>query len=598
MAPHSLDAGGASPAQAEMSTSATTTSTVESPPASDSTADGTGETAATTPSTIAAFFHRQVSLSETAQLSAGGWDAPGWLSWFEVPFRLKDPVGGQYVGEATGWAMDSAARGPLIMIGSYMGSAILRLASDAAGCPSPRNCNNTVAAGLKPSSLLTLVSTVAGVVAAILMPIFGAIVDHTRHRKLVGIVSAVVAVLVTGMQIGISYDPNNWLYILILDGIQTFAVLVHATAVFAYLPDITLNHKVLPKYNGHFYIRQFLSQVSVGVVVILISWKRGDTQSIESSVLTARDGAAVAFSYACVLFGYGWTFLFRKRPALSHVPEGSNLVTTGFRQVYNTSRKIGSKYRALRWFMFSLLWSPEAGAGTVMSIAVTYFTTVMRFTTFDIAQVALVVMSLNVVGSRVSTFVCNRIMNPLNSYRAALTLFAVSFAAGAAYMDDPEQRAAVFGFAATLGFFMGWAYPSQRVLFVTLIPKGQETEMMGLFFFVGQILGWLPTLIFTIMNERGVNMKWGISIIAFFSFFSVLCTFFMGSYQEATELVARDSADKLKLVLDAASDQRNYSGHRNQTESGHKQRESDTNNDDASIDVEQIAVTEKNGAGQ
>lgn len=116
-------------------------------------------------------IHRKNSMSETAQLSAGGWDAPFPLNViFEAPFRIPDPRTKRFVQEATGWAMDGAGRGPLNQIGGYIGSAVLLLASLDAGCDNPRQCDATVGSGLKPSSLLTLVSTLVGVCAAVLMP--------------------------------------------------------------------------------------------------------------------------------------------------------------------------------------------------------------------------------------------------------------------------------------------------------------------------------------------------------------------------------------------------------------------------------------------
>ena len=50
----------------------------------------------------------------------------------------------------------------------------------------------------------------------------------------------------------------------------------------------------------------------------------------------------------------------------------------------------------------------------------------------------------------------------------------------------------VWGVMLSVG--MGWMFPSQRTVMVALVPKGQETEMMGLVAFFAQIHGWLPTL--------------------------------------------------------------------------------------------------------
>jgi MFS-type transporter involved in bile tolerance (Atg22 family) len=340
----------------------------------------------------------RMTISEAAEMTAGGWTAPRWARCvMELPFRMKDPSSSterkpMYLNEATGWAMDSAARGPMNQIGSYVGSAILFMATASAGC---QNANQCSVGGLKPSSLLTLTSSVTGVVAAVLMPIIGAVIDHTRHRKLVASASAFLVVLLTGLQLAISASTLNWLYILILDALQTFCLLVHAASVFAYLPELTLVQSALPAYTAHFNIRQFVAQLSLACFVIAagVVWRNNKARTaLQNSISTARLAIAIAFVYGALFFGYAWTFLFRKRPALSIVPEGSNLLTTGFTQVFRTSKKIWRDYRALRWFLFSLLWSPEAGAGVVQSIAVTFLVVEIKFTTVDIAIISVIFM--------------------------------------------------------------------------------------------------------------------------------------------------------------------------------------------------------------
>ena len=49
------------------------------------------------------------------------------------------------------------------------------------------------------------------------------------------------------------------------------------------------------------------------------------------------------------------------------------------------------------------------------------------------------------------------------------------------------------------------------------LPKGQEAELSGFFVYCSNIINWLPPLIFTLLNELGIHMKYGlISITAFF----------------------------------------------------------------------------------
>lgn len=522
--------------------------TAEGPPALVSMEEA--EVATSTGSSAAVGLTRKASISEVANEASGGWSAPWWLSFIEFPFRVKNPKDGAMLPEAAGWAMDSAARGPAVQVGSFIGTAVLRLASLDAGCPNPRNCENTVRSGLKPSSLLTATSAAVGVAAAILMPYVGAIVDHTSYRKTMGVISALVVVAATGTQISISVTNNNWFFILMVDAVQAFGMAVHTTAVFAYLPDLTTDEEVIPHYTTHFNIRQFCSQFVFTSLLLITGKVRGTNQSVGSSVQTARDAAGIAFGFLALFFGYAWIFLFRKRPALSKVPAGQSLLTTGFLQVKTTAAKIWKDYHALKWFMISLLWSPEAGSGVVLAIVVSFLVVDIKFTGQDIAKLSLIVQFGSVLGSLFSKWLTSKV-NPLNCYRLGLIGLSVSMAVSVALVDSPDKKNTVFGLAVLWGLGLGTTYAAQRVLFCTLIPKGQETEMMGLFTFTGLIVGWLPPLISTIMNENGVDLRFGLLVIVGFCLLAVLCTLPMGIYKDATETVARDSEGKYDAVLAA-----------------------------------------------
>jgi hypothetical protein len=186
-------------------------------------------------------------------------------------------------------------------------------------------------------------------------------------------------------------------------------------------------------------------------------------------------------------------------------------------------------------------------------------TVFMEFSGQDFAKTSLSLMAGTIVGSPVAKVTC-RILNPLNSYRLGLLLVASFVALTVAILKGPQHRYAAFGCAALWGVSMGIMYPSQRVLYCTLIPKGQETEFMGLFVFAGQLLGWLPALIFTIMNEKGVDIRWGMSVVAFFCVTAFFCTLPMGPYNQAVALVTKDSKDKLASVIAATTNNAKCAG--------------------------------------
>ncbi len=318
-------------------------------------------------------LQKKLSISEHAsQDSQDRLLAPPWLSWLEIPFRVADGSGNKVVlPEATGWAMDSAARGPLYQFETIIGTAILRLATQAAGCRNPTTCQKTIY-GLKPSSLLTLKTVVVGVIAAFVMPYVGAVIDHTSRRKLLGILSIALVISVTFVDIFIQHI--DWFALLLLDGVRHFFLLVHAAAVLAYLPELTLDHDALVHYSSRFNLRQFCSEFFFTFLVVISGAVQGSNATVRSSVQTAKNASGIVFGLTIVLAAYAWTFLFYQRPPLSKIPENSTLLTAGLVQVGKTSRTIWRDYPSLKWFMISLLWSPEVSLSFVVDFAVSSLT--------------------------------------------------------------------------------------------------------------------------------------------------------------------------------------------------------------------------------
>ena len=478
-------------------------------------------------------LQRKLSISEQASaLSTRRFSPPFFLKWLEIPFRVKNIQTHQYLEEATGHAMDVAARGPINQAGSFVGSAIIGLATVSAGCLNPTKCPNTVY-GIKPSSVLTVASFITGITSGVTMPFLGALVDHTDHRKVMGAVSAFIIVAAVGAQLMLS--PDTWFAVWVLEIIGGYFLILHQVCTMAYLPDLTHDLTEMGHYTARLMMNQYFVQGIYTTIVIAVSFSM-DLNNIE----TAKLACGLSFGLGALLMGYAWTFLFRKRPKLREIPPGSNIFTTGFKQIAITTQVVFRQYKALKWFMIALLFSPEAGAGVVLAIAVTFLTIFVRMTVREIAVVSLTMLFCNIPGAWISKYMCRKI-NPLNSFRCAEVMFAVVNALIAATITGPERKKLVYFYAALAGLAFGWMFPSQRTLAVALIPKGQETEIMGIISFFGQVLGWLPTLVFTVMNENDIDMRWGLGSVSFFLLASFLCTLFCGNFDDAIAAVAHTS---------------------------------------------------------
>jgi MFS-type transporter involved in bile tolerance (Atg22 family) len=62
---------------------------------------------------------------------------------------------------------------------------------------------------------------------------------------------------------------------------------------------------------------------------------------------------------------------------------------------------------------------------------------------------------------------------------------------------------------------------------------------MGLYLFAGQVITWVPPLVFTGMNEAGVPQRIGIISLDIFFCISIIAYILMGSYKEALQVASR-----------------------------------------------------------
>lgn len=114
-----------------------------------------------------------------------------------------------------------------------MGSALLFLASKAARCSmGDENCEGQIY-GFRPLSLLTMIQLVVGLSASLSMPLFGAIVDHSKGRT--------SSMILNGFLLAMSLllTQDTWFIVACFYALTAFVFIVHSLAVYAYLPEIS-----------------------------------------------------------------------------------------------------------------------------------------------------------------------------------------------------------------------------------------------------------------------------------------------------------------------------------------------------------------------
>lgn len=437
--------------------------------------------------------------------------------------------------EVLGWALDTVGRAVyLIGMGAFLGTAILQLAKEEAGCDLDQpTCDKTVY-GLRPSSLLTTSTMVVGLISAVLLPLMGAICDYTPHRRVIGRCMSAIYSLLIIPQFFISSD--TWFAIAILLVVEAFIGWVQTMVTYAYLPELTDSEERLTGYTQSFTILGFGSMVIYLATIVGVSTAAGFTDS-NDTIATARLALVGAFVVSYVALYIAWFCLLKRRPPARELPPDQSLWTAGFVQVYHSGIRIYKEFPSLKWFYVSISFT-DAGINALATIALTYLTDTLNFGAQENGITTLLMLIGSIPGALLTGPTIAK-FNPIGSSMIGTLVLMLNTIVAAIVLKEPGQQLEAYIFAFVWGIGTGWKWTTDRLMASTLIPDGQDAELMGFFLFSGQILTWLPPLIFTVLNEAGVNQRISIGTQAIFFFLGILALCCMGNYRAAVEMAGR-----------------------------------------------------------
>mmetsp|Transcript_15105 Transcript_15105/g.19149 ORF Transcript_15105/g.19149 Transcript_15105/m.19149 type:complete len:500 (-) Transcript_15105:118-1617(-) len=435
------------------------------------------------------------------------------------------------VDDATGFQYFRLGNGAVIMSNVFLSRSLIELARIAAeaNCENAENedeCDGKIY-GFKPSSLITNIATIAGLLAAFLLPVVGAIVDYTDHRKVLGATTAALLIAIQAVQIYTVQD--TWFVMAILQAINSFFYQVLTLTAYAYLPEIkqAVGESTMITYSSQFYSWMFVSQVVylVGITAVGFVLENDD-------VVTAHIGQAVDVAWSGPFYLLAFYF-FTKQAAMRKLPEGRSLTFEGFRQVLSTSKGIFQHYpKTLGFFLLGILFG-EAAANSFTVVAVTFLVE-YDYNTTETGIVILILLVFCTVGTFVASFSMRKLGSPAKSMQLQLIMFIiVNFVV---FPLIPKVKVLVYLAGALWGLMLGWFYPTELQLYASLMPKGQEAELAGFYLYCTQVLGWLPPLIFTIMNENDVELYWGGVHLNIYFFIALVFYSFLPPWEECISI--------------------------------------------------------------
>ncbi|KAG7340010.1 vacuole effluxer Atg22 like protein [Nitzschia inconspicua] len=432
---------------------------------------------------------------------------------------------------AIGYNTLGLGRGGVVMSNIYLAGSLIYLACKESGGVDPitNECDDsdlTVRGGMKPSALVSNISIISGLLSAFLMPVFGAIIDYTDHRKLMGIISIVILTTIQGVQI--ATIESTWFAMAVLQAIAGFIYQVQVVSTYAYLPEMAreVGQKRMNNYTAIFTQSQFGSQATFTILVIGIS-----VGLSLSTVHTAMVSQTSVVLWCVVFFTLGWRYL-PPRPARHVLKDGQWILTAGFTQNWNTAKAIWSQYRkGLKWFLLALIFA-EASAAAITNIAIIYLTDVVGLSITQVGIFFLVALLGTIPGAKMGSIITHK-TNPNTSWKLSQICLLIALIIGALALDDmkgPKELCYLWGIS--VGILLGWFYPTENLFFSMCLPRGQEAELAGFFVYCTQILGWLPPLVFTVLVQSNVDQKYGVISTSFGFLVSVFFLSCTGSWDE------------------------------------------------------------------
>ena len=474
--------------------------------------------------------------------------------------------------EAKAVALDHIPGGATTIASTvYLASALIQLANEAAGCeteplePGAKlpDCENRVY-GIKPSSILSVYIVVLGLTASFFMPLIGALLDTSYQRRFVGRVTAALITLITFIQSFVS--SKFWFPVALLQFLVAVLLSIHLCVVYAYIPELTDDKLLLAKYNARISVAY-----NATIVVFLVGMTLGTTFFGVSgdNIKSARIAMAAVFVCQVVFYGYSWAMLFGPRHGpksldnsignnQTHGNNNNNnnnynkkggIIFRGFKQVKTTLQKIFRERSEIKWFLLSRSFT-QAAVISLGAATITFLTDHLKFSSMDIGVTILIMLACAIPGNKLSIIITQKLKNPLVSLRLCFFVWMTLVVLMALILSKPGQKRRVFSIAVIWGLVLGWKEPTEKSLFCDLIPKGHEAEMMGLYIFASHIFTWLPPLIFTVMNESGVDMRIGLGSLAGYFVLGLVCLMLMGSYEHA---VASTLADEKQECITSSS---------------------------------------------
>ncbi|WP_088287966.1 MFS transporter [Kineosporia sp. A_224] len=397
-----------------------------------------------------------------------------------------------------------------VLFGPY-----LTVVAKKAACPdlpSDARCGTDLSVlgiPVSPGSLALYTVTFATLVSALVLPVVGAVVDRSGHKRTIMARFAWGGALAAGLMFLVAGD--NWQLGVLL---QLVASLCLGCSLVVY--DAILCEIATPDERDGVSSRGWaLGYLGGG---LLLAVNLGLLTFAESIGLSTSTAVRISLLSAGIWWA-AFTFIpyrgLRDRPPASLEPVGEgNLVGQSFKQLGATLRHLRGYPNTLMFLVAYLFFND--GIQTVITASSIFGQEELGF---DSSQLVITILLVQFVGF-FGALGFGKVAARVGSWRTILASLVLWCAVVGIGYFLPERRFGLFlALAVLIGLVLGGSQALSRSLYSMLVPRGREAEYFSLYQAAERGTSWFGTLLFGIVQQ--VTDSYRLAIVALVVFFVV-----------------------------------------------------------------------------
>ena len=151
--------------------------------------------------------------------------------------------------------------------------------------------------------------------------------------------------------------------------------------------------------------------------------------------------------------------------------------------------------------------------------------------------ITVVILLSTIPGALFAKFFMRR-ASPIVCMKLDLVIFIAFNSLAFFTLHGPDDMYLIWPYGAIWGFLLGWNFPVEVYMFASLMPKGQEAELTGFYFYFSLVLSWLPPFVVSTLNENDISLNWGAAHLNIYFFLALICYQILPPWTECVEVVS------------------------------------------------------------